>query len=586
MNIDVRTLIIIIGITNILEVIAIFIQFFINKGYKGIGWWLIGFIWAALGTESIVLREALPNPTAAIILTNTLLLMGPIFHYIGVIRFLNQKENRIFIISVLAVFLVFIGLFYNEVTVRSAILSFGLSITALFTAWGIFKYKLRNIAISTYFVMGCFLLQGIFFAFRGTDILIASPINSTFDPTTLQTLAFMIPFVVGILLTFGFIGMINQRLNAEIRETKEHFEIVFNTGPDATIISQLEDGLLIAVNEAFTKMCGFTRSESIGKSSLDIKIWNDPTDRSKIVNLLNSNGHIENFEAIFSRKDGSQFFGLMSAKIIDLHGKPHIISITRDISDRKQAENRLTVIYTEEKKLRQQLEEEAKIRIRFIDILAHEMRGPLSPILSSAELLQEMLTNNAEDIQQKLAVNIYKAAQTMVKRLDELLDLARSARGTFTLNLQATDMIKFIEEVAARYKPLIEQNLQHFTLEISRDLPVAQIDPSFLEQVLVNLLSNATKYSPPGSSITLSAFRQNQYIQIAVKDDGVGISAEDQAKLFQPYQRVGQTTKSTKGLGLGLNVVKQLIEAHGGQIWVTSELGKGSTFTFSIPVKS
>jgi two-component system, OmpR family, phosphate regulon sensor histidine kinase PhoR len=339
MNIDVRTIIIIMGITNILQVIAVFIQFSINKTYKGIGWWLLGFIWVALGSGLIILREFLPYQTINIFATNVLLLSGPVFHYIGIMRFLDKKENRIFIISITTIFIVLFSLFFNDITLRSAIISSALSVMALFTAWSLFVNRMRAISVSTYLMIGLFLLQGGFFAFRATDLLIAAPLNSTFDSTTLQILAFMVPLIVGILITFSLIIMVNQRLNVEMTEAKERYEIVFNTSPDATVITKINDGCILNINQGFSALSGYTGDEVIGKASLNI--WNDPADRQRIVNELKEKGHRENFEAIFRRKDGSTFFGLMSAKNINLHGVPHIVSITRDITERKKAEEKI-----------------------------------------------------------------------------------------------------------------------------------------------------------------------------------------------------------------------------------------------------
>jgi PAS domain S-box-containing protein len=347
MNIDIRTLIIIMGITNVIQVIAVFFQFSINKNYKGIGWWLLGFIWVALGSGLIILRDFLPYQTVNIFATNVLLLLGPVFHYIGIMRFLDKKENRIFVFAVTAILIVLFSFFFNDITVRSAIISSALSVTALFTACSLFINRLRTISVSTYLMIGLFLIQGGFFAFRAINLLIVTPINSVFDPTILQILAFMVPLIVGILITFSLIIMVNQRLNVDMTESSEHFKIVFNTSPDATVLTKISDGRILDINEGFSALSGYTRDEAIGKSSLEI--WNDPSDRQRMVNELKEKKHRENFETIFRRKDGSTFSGSMSAKIINLRGLPHILSITRDITERKQAEK---VIRESEEKYR------------------------------------------------------------------------------------------------------------------------------------------------------------------------------------------------------------------------------------------
>jgi PAS domain S-box-containing protein len=159
-----------------------------------------------------------------------------------------------------------------------------------------------------------------------------------FSPTLMQTFTYIFILIISLVETFGLIIMVNQRLNTEMKEAKNHFEAIFNTNPDAILISRLNDGVIVNGNEGFTALTGFTHAEVIGESSLDVNIWYHPADRQKLITELGMNGFCENMEAHFQRKDGSQLTGSLSAKIIFLQGAPHSISVTRDITDRKQAE--------------------------------------------------------------------------------------------------------------------------------------------------------------------------------------------------------------------------------------------------------
>ncbi|MCX8021194.1 MAG: sensor domain-containing diguanylate cyclase [Syntrophorhabdaceae bacterium] len=138
--------------------------------------------------------------------------------------------------------------------------------------------------------------------------------------------------------------MINQRLNAEMKEAKEEMETIFNTSPDAAMISRLSDGMIVYVNNAYSEISGFTREESIGKTSLDLKIWISREDRKALVDKLVQERRISNYETVFQKKDGSYFPGLVSASIIYLQNVPHMFSITRNITQRKMLEEKLRAL--------------------------------------------------------------------------------------------------------------------------------------------------------------------------------------------------------------------------------------------------
>ena len=255
-------------------------------------------------------------------------------------------------------------------------------------------------------------------------------------------------------------------------------------------------------------------------------------------------------------------------------------------TERKQMEKRIFDLYETEKKAREELQEEAKARGMFIDVLAHELRTPLTPILVSAGLMQDLLISTEEPTLKRLCDNINKGAEILAHRLEELLDLARYSRGDFHLNLMSVNLKTFIEETISRFEPALKERSQHLIVNLSDSLPLAEVDVSRLEQVIINLLSNAIKFSPENEIINFNAFYEDATLNIEVCDNGIGITPDEQSRLFQPYHRVEQDRQKFPGIGLGLAVSKNIIEAHGGKIWVESRLGKGSKFSFRIPVKS
>jgi signal transduction histidine kinase len=263
----------------------------------------------------------------------------------------------------------------------------------------------------------------------------------------------------------------------------------------------------------------------------------------------------------------------------------------QEIEQRKRMEDalqenleKLNQSYQKEKLQRLELEEEAKARGMLIEILGHELRTPLTPLMACSGMLQEILSSQDRGIEKKLVDNMCKGTDSLSQRLEELLELAKFSRGTFTLRKQVVKAGDLVNKTFSQFKPLAEQQSKQLILEIHEDLPEIEADPARLEQVLENLTSNAIKYSPINTRITLRARKADSDLIIEVQDEGMGVSAEEQKQIFNPYHRVQQDTQKYPGIGLGLAVSRQIVEAHGGKIWVESQLGQGSIFIVKLPL--
>jgi len=350
MNFDIRTLVFVLGITRIIQVVVFIHQYRINKTIPGVGWWLM---WSAVGVIAfsfLLLRGITSIDTMAMIAQNFLLFLGVIFLYIGLMRFLDKKENRWIVISIIALFIVpFLYFIWvdNNIQVRGILIAAALAAVSFLSAQGLFVNKTRDITASANFTAAVFMVHGCYFTFRAVMMLAGTPIDKFDVPTLFNVAGYMDAIIVGLLWTFGLIIMINQRLNAGISDAKTDVELIFNTSPDASLIARFNDGIIVNINEEFSTATGFTRDETVGKSIADIPIWKNPADRQRVVDELGEKGFCENFEALFQRKDLSQIVGMISAKIITLKGIPHMISTTRDITHRKQAEEALRERYKE-----------------------------------------------------------------------------------------------------------------------------------------------------------------------------------------------------------------------------------------------
>ena len=242
-------------------------------------------------------------------------------------------------------------------------------------------------------------------------------------------------------------------------------------------------------------------------------------------------------------------------------------------------------LYTQEIAMHKKLQSQNEQKTEFLHGVAHELRTPLTAILSSSELLSEG-SSIATDLRERLANNIRQSALSMDRRVSELLNLARLQIGELKIEPEPLAIKQTIAEVAQQLQIIFENKKQTLRLEIASSLPKVKADRRKLEQVLFNLLSNANKFSPTGSEITVRARKVNSKIIVEVEDSALAVTEAEKTKLFDPYYRSQDAEKRERfpGLGLGLAIAKKILELHQGEIWVENKQTKGNIFAFSLPI--
>jgi signal transduction histidine kinase len=221
--------------------------------------------------------------------------------------------------------------------------------------------------------------------------------------------------------------------------------------------------------------------------------------------------------------------------------------------------------------------------LRFIDTLSHELNTPLTSIIAAAGLLAEELQTTADDSLKKLMQTIIHNANTLETRLAELLDIVKTGSGKLQLQFEPVDMKSLIQGTCLQVSPLLRNKDLKLTTDLPESMPIIHGDGPRLEQVMLNLMTNAAKFTPAGGTITIRAHQEDNGLVVDVQDNGIGIAREEQSRLFKPYSRLSSDRQRHPGLGLGLALSKQVVELHGGRIWVNSEPGRGSTFSFFVP---
>ncbi len=233
-----------------------------------------------------------------------------------------------------------------------------------------------------------------------------------------------------------------------------------------------------------------------------------------------------------------------------------------------------------------ELEEASLAKDQILSTASHELKTPLTSIVGYIDrvLLDLERVGSLNERQQRYLETVQRNSHRLKVLIDDLLDTSRITSGSIELSLAELNIRQEIEDVVRSMQALIEDMQIDVVLNIPYDLPAIQADRLRFSQVIANLLSNASKYSAQGSTVTVTVKEETGFVQIDVSDTGIGISEVDQSKLFTKFFRAdNSSTRQVSGTGLGLFITKHLIEAHGGEIRVESEEGRGTIFSFTLP---
>ena len=221
----------------------------------------------------------------------------------------------------------------------------------------------------------------------------------------------------------------------------------------------------------------------------------------------------------------------------------------------------------------------------FLANMSHELRTPLNAIIGFSEVLSEKMFGELNEKQEEYSKDIHASGEHLLSLINDILDLSKIEAGRMELELTEFDLptaienaLMLVRERAGRRSIAIQTNIDHQPGQI-------QADGRKVRQVVLNLLSNAIKFTPEGGRIEVSAVPKDGLVEISISDTGIGIAPEDHGKVFEEFRQVGTAEKKSEGTGLGLTLCRKFVELHGGRIWVKSQLGEGSTFTFTIPVR-
>jgi|GEM_PF-6427159 len=240
-------------------------------------------------------------------------------------------------------------------------------------------------------------------------------------------------------------------------------------------------------------------------------------------------------------------------------------------------------MYWRERQLVKKLTETNQLKDAFLAIASHDLKSPLSLIIGLTEVLLARMEGPLTERQNTLLSKIHRNAKNMSELIEDFLDFSSLEAGELQLNYSKCNFVEIINEVISNFLEDIQQKRLTVKLDLPSEPVLIWVDAKRFKQIFTNLISNAIKYNNDGGWIKIKADCRPEEIRISVQDSGIGISKEEQNKVFSPYKRL-VTARRIEGTGLGLYIVKHLVELHGGKIWLLSNVGEGTTFNFIIPL--
>ncbi len=381
-------------------------------------------------------------------------------------------------------------------------------------------------------------------------------------------------------------------------QTESRFRRLLEAAPDA-IIEVDSAGKIRLVNRVTEKLFGYERQELLGQP-VEILIPDEVRER-----------HVQHRSQYLShpaarpmgtglalegrRKDGSRFPVEISLSPVESDDGLYVTAAIRDVTERKHADellravqekyNRELAAANQELALRnKEVERANRLKSEFLASMSHELRTPLHTIIGFSELLSEELKGPLNVSQKRFVEHIHRDSLHLLALINDILDLSKIEAGRLDLQREVFEVRAAIEDALTTIGSQCEAKSIRLESNLQVSVPV-HADPLRFKQILLNLLSNAVKFTPEGNSIRVDARISDGFVQIAVCDTGIGVPKEFHETIFDKFRQVGATTKGVReGTGLGLAITKELVTKQGGQIWMESEPGKGSRFTFTVPV--
>jgi len=367
-----------------------------------------------------------------------------------------------------------------------------------------------------------------------------------------------------------------QTAQAQVQASLERFQQVFQLAPVSTVIATLDDHRILEVNEVFCTRYGFAREEVLGRPLWELGIGLLPEDTQTYRARVRSEPRVRNLEVKTRARSGEIVTLLINSELIDYAGEACVLSMSLDVTELRQAE--------QARESQAAAEAASRAKTAFLARMSHELRTPLNAVLGFAQLMRRESEDRFTPMDLERLEHIRKAGWHLLSLVNDVLDVSSIESGQLGLQTRDVALAPLLDDVVQIAVPLaLQSGVELVTEGVGADPSVVRADPVRLRQVLINLLSNAIKYNRVGGIARLRAGREAARVWVEVIDTGIGMTGQQLAHLYEPFNRLGRERGGIEGTGLGLSLTRQLVQQMGGVLEIDSRPGEGTCARVTLP---
>lgn len=374
---------------------------------------------------------------------------------------------------------------------------------------------------------------------------------------------FLFPGPSGTLLGGLGVDVTEQyRMAQQLHASEERFRKLFELAPVGIVQADPEGGGVVG-NRHFQELVGYSAGELATMSYVELVA---PEEVAGIRRAIGEQHPTRMGERHLRHRDGRLVPVLVAVGTVPdpETGVPNLLGTCLDLTELRRGET---------------------MKDEFLSVISHELRTPINAIMGMGSILMDEILGPLNPQQRECLATVLGGADRLLAHINDLLDISSMFAGRFRLYPERIDLAMLVGDVVEHLGPVVAERRQTLDRQVSTELPVLVADPQRIYQVLVKLLTNASKYTPEGGRLQVRAALTERWLRVEVEDDGIGIAPADQPQLFELFTQVDMSnTRRVGGIGLGLALVKALVEAHHGEVGVASAPGQGSVFWFTLPV--